>query len=94
MTVTQQHYKFASQLLADKQPDEAAHSEPYWEGYLDAVAWCVAGQPTVYDNNKPYTLGTMQRDAWAHGWLHRQQFVKALAKNSMTKNTKVPQQPD
>nr|WP_298059898.1 hypothetical protein [uncultured Halomonas sp.] len=82
MTITQQHYEQAAQLLVEQQPDATTHSEPYWEGYLDAVAWCVAGQPPTHGSDRPYMLGTMQRDAWAYGWLHGQAFAEKQANTS------------
>lgn len=67
-TLTTQHYEHAARLLADHQPDEATHSEAYWEGYLEAVACHLAGLDAGGQGDNPYTPGTSKRDAWAYGW--------------------------
>ena len=47
MSLSQHYYGQAAQLLIAKGTDTDSHSEAYWQGYLDAVAWHLAGQPAL-----------------------------------------------
>lgn len=85
MNVTQQHYEQAARLLVEQEPTAKTHSEPYWEGYLDAVACCIAGQPGDQENNSPYPPGTLKCDAWAYGWENGQAFAEQHAQPAQRK---------
>lgn len=76
MAITSAHYDKAAELLVAHQPDATTHSEAYWEGYLDAVAWALAGKPQTQSSDNRYTLGTSQRDAWCYGWMSGQAFAE------------------
>ena len=82
MDITEQHYEAATRLLAEHHPSTDSHSDTYWQGYLDAVAWHLAGQPDSYESYYRYTLGAVSRDAWAYGWALGQQFAAQLGEAS------------
>jgi hypothetical protein len=75
MSVTQYYYEQAAELLVSQGTDATTHSEPYWEGYLDAIAWNLAGQPTQNQHDYPYLPGSMKHDAWTYGWGDGQIFA-------------------
>lgn len=83
MGITNEHYEKAAQLLAKHHPSTESHSDTYWQGYLDAVAWRLAGQPMSYESYYRYTPGTVSRDAWAYGWVSGQQFAAQLDQASV-----------
>lgn len=78
MSTTENYYDQASVLLAQYYPYTTNHSEPYWEGYLDAVAWYLANDSKPAIRGSWYPLGTVQRDAWLYGWISGRQFVEKL----------------
>ena len=82
MSVREQHYEAAAKLLAEHHPCTGSHSDTYWQGCLDAVAWHLAGRPGSYESCYRYTPGTVSRDAWAYGWNDGQQFATSLDKSS------------
>ncbi|MDR5900454.1 hypothetical protein QC823_15935 [Halomonas vilamensis] len=76
MSISQHYYGQAAELLVAKETDTASHSEAYWQGYLDAVAWCLAGQPPNHQHEQPYLPGTLMFDAWAYGKVNGIVFAK------------------
>ncbi|KUJ88519.1 MAG: hypothetical protein XD36_0967 [Halomonas sp. 54_146] len=59
-----------------KGTDTDSHSEAYWQSYLDAVAWYLAGQPVDHQHEQPYLPGTLTCDAWAYGRVNGLAFAK------------------
>lgn len=76
MSISQRYYGQAAQLLVTKGTNTDSHSEAYWQGYLDAVAWCLAGQPVDHQDEQPYLPGTLTCDAWEYGRANGLAFAK------------------
>ncbi|RUR32737.1 hypothetical protein ELY33_04985 [Vreelandella andesensis] len=82
MGITEQHYEAGTRLLGKHHPSTDSHRDTYRRGYLDAVAWHLAGRPDTDEDYYRYTPGTVSRDAWAYGWTEGQQFASSLGKTS------------